>query len=209
MPESSDTARTVNPAVKSVLELGPVLGFLAAYFWFKDDVITVGGQEYGAFIAVTAGFVPVFLLSMGILWWLTGKLSRMQVFTAVVLIVMGGLTIWFNDDRFVKVKPTLIYGAFGAILGIGLVFGQSYLRYVMEELTPLQDAGWMLLTQRATMFFFAMAALNVGIWQLLSEQIFVLWDTVGQMVATFAFFMGQIGLFTRYAIEQDDETPAE
>jgi intracellular septation protein len=79
----------------------------------------------------------------------------------------------------------------------------------MEELMPLQPAGWMLLTQRATLFFFAMALANVAIWQLLSEQIFVLWDTVGQIGATFAFFMGQVGLFSRYAIDQDDETPAK
>ena len=209
MSDSPTDARKVNPTLKSVLELGPVVGFLGAYFWFKDDVFTVGGQEYGAFIAVTAVFVPVFLASMGVVWWLTGRISRMQVFTAVVLIVMGALTVWFNDDRFVKLKPTLIYGAFGAILGVGLLLGQSYLRYVMEELTPLQDEGWMLLTKRATLFFVGMALLNVVIWQLLSEQIFVLWDTVGQIVATFAFFMGQVGLFTRYAVEQDEETPAE
>jgi intracellular septation protein len=209
MSDSPTDARKVNPTLKSVLELGPVVGFLVAYFWFKDDVFTVGGQEYGAFIAVTAVFVPVFLASMGVVWWLTGRISRMQVFTAVVLIVMGALTVWFNDDRFVKLKPTLIYGAFGAILGVGLLLGQSYLRYVMEELTPLQDEGWMLLTKRATLFFVGMAVLNVVIWQLLSEQIFVLWDTVGQIVATFAFFMGQVGLFTRYAVEQDEETPAE
>lgn len=209
MSDSPADARKVNPTVKSILELGPVIGFLVAYFWFKDDVFTVGGQEYGAFIAVTAVFVPVFLVSMGVVWWLTGRISRMQVFTAVVLIVMGALTVWFNDDRFVKLKPTLIYGAFGAILGVGLLFGQSYLRYVMEELTPLQDEGWMLLTKRATFFFVGMAVLNVVIWQLLSEQIFVVWDTVGQLAATFAFFMGQVGLFTRYAVEQDEETPAE
>ncbi|MBS0126106.1 inner membrane-spanning protein YciB [Thetidibacter halocola] len=209
MTEPSVETRKVNPTLKSLLELGPVIGFLVAYFWFKDDVFTVGGQEYGAFIAVTGIFVPVFLLSMGILWWMTGVISRMQVFTGVLLVVMGGLTVWFNDDRFVKLKPTLIYGAFGAILGFGLLFGRSYLRYVMEELMPLQPEGWMLLTQRATMFFFGMALANVAIWQLLSEQIFVLWDTVGQIGATFAFFMGQVGLFSRYGIDKDDETPAE
>jgi intracellular septation protein len=146
---------------------------------------------------------------MAALWWLSGKISRMQVFTAVVLIVMGGLTVWFNDDRFVKLKPTLIYGAFGAILGTGLLFGQSYLRYVMEELTPLQDEGWMLLTQRATLFFFVMALANVAIWQLLSEEMFVFWDTIGQILATLAFFMAQVGLFTRYAVDADEASPGE
>jgi intracellular septation protein len=203
------TERPISPTLKSTLELGPVIGFLVAYMWVKDDVFVVGGQEYGAFIAVTAIFVPIFLASMAALWWLSGKISRMQVFTAVVLIVMGGLTVWFNDDRFVKLKPTLIYGAFGAILGTGLLFGQSYLRYVMEELTPLQDEGWMLLTQRATLFFFVMALANVAIWQLLSEEMFVFWDTIGQILATLAFFMAQVGLFTRYAVDADEASPGE
>lgn len=196
--------RDVPQWVKSTLELGPVLGFLVAYFWFQDSIFTVGGQEYTAFVAVTAVFVPVLLASMAAIWWLTGTIGRMQVFTAVVLIVMGGLTVWFNDDRFVKLKPTLIYGAFGAILGIGLLFGRSWLRYVMEELMPLQDEGWMKLTRRVTMFFFAMAVLNVAIWQLMSEQAFVLWDTVGQMGATFAFFIAQAGLIQKHSTAEEE-----
>lgn len=196
--------RHVPQWVKTALELGPVLGFLLAYFWFQDDIFTVGGQEYSAFVAVTAVFVPVLLASMAAIWWLTGTIGRMQVFTAVVLIVMGGLTVWFNDDRFVKLKPTLIYGAFGAILGVGLLLGRSWLRYVMEELMPLQDEGWMQLTRRVTWFFFAMAVLNVAIWQYMSEQTFVLWDTVGQMAATFAFFIAQAGLLQKYSTDEED-----
>ncbi|GGC04868.1 putative intracellular septation protein A [Marivita lacus] len=198
------TQRHIPQWVKSTLELGPVLGFLAAYFWFQDTVFTVGGQDYSAFVAMTAVFVPVLLASMAAIWWLTGTIGRMQVFTAVVLIVMGGLTVWFNDDRFVKLKPTLIYGAFGAILGIGLLFGRSWLRYVMEELMPLQDDGWMKLTRRVTGFFFGMAVLNVAIWQLMSEQAFVLWDTVGQMGVTFAFFVAQAGLIQKYSTAEED-----
>ncbi|MEN8660421.1 inner membrane-spanning protein YciB [Marivita sp.] len=196
--------RHVPQWVKTALELGPVLGFLLAYFWFQDDIFTVGAQEYSAFVAVTAVFVPVLLASMAAIWWLTGTIGRMQVFTAVVLIVMGGLTVWFNDDRFVKLKPTLIYGAFGAILGVGLLLGRSWLRYVMEELMPLQDEGWMQLTRRVTGFFFAMAVLNVAIWQYMSEQTFVLWDTVGQMAATFAFFIAQAGLLQKYSTDEED-----
>ncbi len=196
--------RHVPQWLKSVLELGPVFGFLIAYFWFKDDIFTLGGQDYSAFVAVTAVFVPVFLASMLAIWWLTGAIGRMQVFTAVVLIVMGGLTVWFNDDRFVKLKPTLIYGVFGAILGVGLLLGRSWLRYVMEELMPLEDEGWMQLTRRVTGFFFGMALLNIAIWQLMSEQTFVLWDTVGQLVATFAFFIAQAGLIQKYSTAEED-----
>ncbi|MCU0909038.1 MAG: septation protein IspZ, partial [Rhodobacteraceae bacterium] len=83
-------ARQVNPVVKNVLELGPALGFFAVYTWLKDETFTLGGTDYSGFIVVTAGFVPVLLASILALWWLSGKVSRMQVLTAVLVIVFGG-----------------------------------------------------------------------------------------------------------------------
>ena len=73
--------------LKTALELGPILGFFAAYLWLKGHVFTIGGTDYEGFIVVTAGFIPVFLLSMGTLWWLTGHLSKMQIVTAVLILV--------------------------------------------------------------------------------------------------------------------------
>ncbi len=209
MPESKDDAPAINPLLKSVLELGPVLAFLAAYLWLKDESFVVGGRTYSAFIAVTAMFVPVFVVANGILWWLTGKISRMQIFTVILLVIMGGLAVWFNDDRFVKIKPTITYIVLGGLLGLGLLLGQSFLRYLMEELTPLTDEGWMLLTRRTMLFFFGMAVLNEGIWRFMSDDIFVFWDTLGQLGVTMAFFIGQAGLFSRHSLEPAEDEPAE
>lgn len=78
--------------MKSALELGPVIGFFVAYLWVKDEVFTFGGTEYDGFIVATAVFIPVILASMGLLWWLTGHISRMQIVTAVLVVVFGGLT---------------------------------------------------------------------------------------------------------------------
>ena len=93
----------------------------------------LGGSEYDGFILVTALFVPLLLVSTAILWKLTGKISPMQIMTAVLVTVFGGLTVWLNDDRFIKMKPTLIYLIFAGILGFGLLRGQSYLRLVMQD----------------------------------------------------------------------------
>jgi intracellular septation protein len=176
--------------------------------WLKDESFAVAGRDYSAFIAVTGIFVPVFLVSNALLWWLTGHVSRMQVFTLGLLVVMGALAVWFNDDRFVKLKPTITYLAFGTILGAGLAFGQSFLRYLMEELTPLRDEGWMLLTRRLMLFFFAMAAANEVIWRLMSDDAFVFWDTLGQFVVTMVFFVSQAGLFSRYALHEGEDSSA-
>jgi len=120
--------KAINPILKMALELGPVLVFFIAYFRLKDQVFTIGGTDYAGFIMVTAAFIPLMVVSTGILWALTGHLSKMQVFTVVLVVLFGGLTVWLNDPKFIKMKPTILYVAFGGTLGVGLLRGQSYLR---------------------------------------------------------------------------------
>lgn len=189
--------------VKPALEFGPILAFFVAYLLVKDRSFTVAGRDYEGFILVTAGFVPLILISTGLLWRLTGKLSKMQVMTAVLITVFGGLSVWLNDDRFFKMKPTLIYLIFGGLLGIGLLRGQSWLKLVMEEAVPLDDEGWMKLTRRVCVFFFALALLNELVWRTQTTEAWVWFKTFGLTAALFAFFMTQGKLFQEHG-EKDD-----
>lgn len=196
--------RHVPQWVKSALELGPVIGFFLAYLWLKDEVFTIGGTDYDGFVIVTAGFIPVILASMGILWWLTGHVSRMQILTAVLVVVFGGLTVWLNDDRFIKMKPTMVYLLLGGVLGIGLLRGQSYLRVVMGELLPMEQEGWMILTRRMTAFFFFLAALNEFVWRTQSTEIWVYFETFVLTGALFFFFIAQAGVIQKYSTAEED-----
>jgi|TARA_B110000259_G_scaffold183454_1_gene228749 intracellular septation protein len=189
--------------VKPLLEFGPVIAFFVAYMRMKETVYTIAGSDYQGFIVVTALFVPLLLICTAVLWKLTGKISPMQIMTVVLVTVFGGLTVWLNDDRFIKMKPTLIYLIFGGILGVGLLRGQSYLRVVMQEALPMQDAGWMILTRRATGFFFSLAVLNEVIWRSFSTDIWVYFKTFGLTVALFAFFMMQGTLLAKYAVHKN------
>ena len=202
---TENTPNKIDPKLKSALEFGPVLAFFVAYLLLKDDVFSFGGTEYKGFIVVTAGFIPVFLLCMGALWKLTGHLSIMQVVTAVLIVVFGGLSVWLNDERFFKMKPTLIYLLFGVALTIGLLRGQSWLERVMEGMMPLQHEGWMILTKRITLFFFGLAVLNELVWRTQSTDTWVTFKTFGLTIAIFAFFLFQGGLFKRYAIDEDED----
>jgi len=197
--------RKINPGLKTVLDIGPVVAFFIAYLWLKDDSFRINGTDYAGFIVVTALFVPLFLLSMALLWWLSGHLSKMQVMTAVVIVVFGGLSVWFNDPRFFKMKPTIIYLLFGGMLGAGLLRGQSWLQYVMDGLMPLTHRGWMILTRRLMLFFFTLAVLNEVIWRTMSEESWVYFKTFGLTAAIFVFFIAQGGLFKRHGIAQRDE----
>src|SRR6056297_195557 len=143
-----DEERRINPVLRQVLELGPPLGFFVAYLWLREETFTIGGTEYDGFIVAAAGFVPVLLITMGILWKLTGKLSRLQAVTAFLVVVFGGLTVWFNDETFFKMKTTIVYGLFALLLGIGLLRGQSWLAWVLGEFMPMAQEGWMKLTRR-------------------------------------------------------------
>ncbi|MBZ4689074.1 MAG: Intracellular septation protein [Cereibacter sp.] len=197
--------RKINPVLKMLLEYGPIVAFFIGYGRLKDEVYTFGGTEYHGFIVVTAAFIPLLILTTGILWALTGKLSKMQVATVVLVVLFGGLSVWLNDERFFKMKPTMIYLLFAAILGIGLLRGQSWLKLVLEEAVPLQPAGWMLLTKRVALFFLALAVANEAIWRTMSTEAWVSFKTFGLPGAIFVFFMTQGGLFKKYGVEEKPE----
>ena len=200
--------KTINPILKQVLELGPTILFFLIYLRIKEDVFVFGGTEYTGFIVAALIFVPILLLAMGILWALTGKLSRMQVFTAFMVIFFGGLTAWFNDERFFKMKTTIVYGLFAVLLGIGLMQGRSYLAYVMSELMPMRDEGWMILTRRLCAAFLALAIANEIVWRTMSTDAWVKIETFGFPIALMAFLMWQFTSLNSYMIDEDktDET---
>jgi intracellular septation protein len=196
------TARPINPIVKQVLELGPTLVFFLLYLRIRDETFLWGETEYSGFIVATLIFVPILLAAMGVLWALTGKLSRMQIFTAFMVIFFGGLTAWFNDERFFKMKTTIVYGCFAAILGFGLVRGQSYLQWIMGELLPMEREGWMILTRRLTLLFGGLAVANEVIWRTQSTDLWVKLETFAFPAVLFVFLWAQIVMLQKYLIEE-------
>lgn len=193
------TARKINPMLKLGLELGPVLLFFASFRFIKDDSFTLFGTAYSGFIVTTGLFIVLMLAATLVLYLLTGALSKMQMMTVVLVLVMGGASVWLNDERFIKMKPTFLYLAFAGVLGIGLLRGQSYLKLVMEEALPMQPEGWMILTRRFCWFFLALALANEAIWRTLSTESWVNFKTFGLTFAMFGFIMSQWKLMEIYA----------
>ena len=195
--------KIANPSSKLALDLGPIIAFFLVYVLLDEDWrFAIGGLEYDRFVAATALFVPLQALAAWIIKRLTGKLSKMQLATLVLVVAFGGLTIWFNDERFFKMKPTLIYACFSATLGIGLLRGKSYLQLVMEDALPMRQEGWMILTRRIAGFFAALAVANEAVWRTMSTDAWVNFKTFGLTIALFAFFMAQSKLFRTYGTGQ-------
>ncbi|UWR25330.1 septation protein IspZ [Sulfitobacter sp. S223] len=197
--------REINPILNQVLELGPTLAFFVLYIKIKEDTFTIGGTEYSGFIVAAVIFVPILLVAMATLWALTGKLSRMQVFTAFMVIFFGGLTAWFNDERFFKMKTTIVYGLLATILGVGLLRRRSWLEFVMADMLPMQHEGWMILTKRLTGAFLTLAVANEFIWRTMSTDAWVKLETFGFPMALMAFLFWQFAQLQPYVIEEDED----
>ncbi len=190
----------INPILKMALELGPPILFFIAYLKLKDQTYMIAGREFDGFIVVTAGFIPLLLASIAALWVLTGKLSRMQIFTAILVVVFGGLTVWFDDERFFKMKTTIVYAFFAVMLGIGLALRRSWLEYVMGEMMPMRREGWMILTKRLTATFAAMAVANEIVWRTQTTEFWVTFETFALPAFLFVVFMLQTKLFEAHMI---------
>ena len=197
--------KKINPMLKLTLELGPIVLFFAGFRFFKDRTFHILGTDYSGFIVMTAAFVALIAATTLILWRLTGSLSKMQIMTLVLVVVMGGLSVWLNDERFIKMKPTLLYLAFGGVLGFGLLRGQSYLKLVMEDALPMQAEGWMILTRRLCAFFFALAVANEAIWRTFTTEAWVNFKTFGLTAALFLFFITQAKVIERFALPDNPD----
>jgi len=185
--------------VQPALEFGPLIGFLMAYLMLRNATLDVAGTAYSGFVVVIAVFIPIFVIAISVLWWLTGQVARIQIAAAVMMVVFGGLSVWFNDPRVFKMKPTAIYLLLAAVLGVGLWRGKSWLKLIMEDTVPLKSKGWMILTKRVTVLFLLSAVANEVVWRTQSETFWVVFETVVMPVVIFGFFVSQIGLYIEYA----------
>lgn len=196
--------RNISPWLKQALELGPTLAFFLVYLRLKEDSFVIAGTEYSGFILATLIFIPILLAAMAALWALTGALSRMQVFTAFMVIFFGGLTAWFNDERFFMMKTTIVYGLFAAILGAGLALGRSPLEWVMGEALPMRHEGWLKLTRRLAAMFAALALANEFVWRTQSEEMWVKIETFAFPAVLFVFLWLQIAALQSYMIQPEE-----
>lgn len=218
MADMSDTtqneaAKTVpekkpNTLLRAVIEYGPIIAFFVGYMIVRDNTFTLFGREFDGIVVVTMFFVPLQTISTWLIYKLTGRISGIQIATVVLVVIMGGITIWLNDERFIKMKPTILYVFFFVVLVFGLLQGKSYLKAVMDHTVPMEHEGWMKLTWRVAFFFGALAVANEAVWRLMSTDAWVNFKTFGLPLAIFAFFMTQSGLFSKYGTSnEEDDAP--
>ena len=178
---------------KLALELGPLVVFFIANA--RADI----------FVA-TAWFMGAMVISLLLSWLILKKVAVMPLVTGVVVLVFGGLTLWLQDDTFIKIKPTITNVLFGSVLLGGLLFGQSLLKYVFGEVYKLRPEGWWRLTLNWGIFFFVLAVINEVLWRNFSTEIWIAFKVWGVMPLTVLFSMSQLPLLSKYAPPSEPQT---
>lgn len=174
--------------LKTAIELAPVLLFFLANMKFGIFAAT------GVFMAATLAALAVSRIAFG-------RLPVMPLVTAVFVLVFGGLTLWLKDEHFIKVKPTIIYALFGAILLGGLLSGRTFLKAVFAEAFKLTEEGWRKLTMRWSVFFFGLAVLNEAVWRNVSTDAWVAFKTFAILPLIMVFAAAQVTLLRHYELK--------
>ncbi|MEM1316889.1 MAG: septation protein A [Pseudomonadota bacterium] len=196
----------IPPALKLLLELGPVACFVVAYTQGERIVEWFGitGILEQPIMLATAVIMVTTALAIGGSLWLTKSVPAMPIVTLVVVTIFGGLTLWFADETFIKMKPTIVNTLFGAVLLIGLYFGKSFLKTVMGMAFAIDDEGWMKLTLRWGLFFLFLAVVNEIVWRNFSEAFWVGFKFWGMTGLTFLFVLSQTPLLMKHSTEKEE-----
>ncbi len=188
MPEK----RTINPLLKLALDLGPLIIFFIANARF-DIFVATGTFMVAITIAIAIGFA------------IERKVSPMSIVTLVLVLVFGGLTLWLENEIFIKLKPTVLYVMFAAVLWGGLFTGRIFLKTLLAQSMNLPDAAWRTLTHRWVIFFLSLALLNEFVWRNFSTDIWVAFKVWGVIPLTFLFVIAQTPYIARHQIEESTD----
>jgi intracellular septation protein len=196
--------KEINPLLKLALELGPLMVFFFANTrgeWLAETVPALGELGGPLFIA-TALFMIATAVSLTVSWILVRALPIMPLVSGVVVFIFGALTLWLQDETFIKMKPTIVNTLFGGVLLGGLLFGKSLLGYVFDSAFHLDAEGWRKLTLRWGLFFLFLALLNEVVWRMFSTDAWVAFKVWGIMPITIVFTLSQMPLIIRHSLEE-------
>jgi intracellular septation protein len=210
-------AQAQNPALKLVLEMGPLVLFFAANKWpalfeplFRPvlPAALLSGDKAGIFTATCVLMTSV-VAALIVSYVVTRHLPVMPVVTAIAVVLFGSLTLFFDNDLFIKLKPTIVNTIFGAALVGSYVFGKPLLPILLDAVLHLNEAGWRKLTLRWGVFFFVLAGLNEIVWRTQSTDFWVTFKAFGIMPLTIVFALSQVPLILKYEAKSPEEAARE
>ncbi len=197
--ETNTAKPAPSPGLRMLIDFGPLAVFFAVNSF-------MGGPQLTRMLAATAAFMVAIFLAMGLSLWKTRHISPMLWISGLLVLVFGGLTLWFHDETFIKIKPTLVYSMFAIVLTYGLITKKPLLQMLLESAYPgLTARGWQLLTINWAVFFVAMAVLNEIVWRTQSWDFWVAFKLWGVVPLTLLFAIGNVPLLLRHGLKTDGE----
>jgi len=178
--------------LKPAVEYGPIAAFFIAYY-MADLFVATASIMVATALALTLSYI------------VERRIPMMPLITAGIVGVFGGLTLWLQDEAFIKMKPTIIQVILGAVLIAGLFAKRLFLKTLMGAAWQITDEGWRVLTVRFALFFFVMGALNETVWRTQSTEFWVNFKVFGLMGLTFVFIMSQLPMLKRYATQDNSD----
>jgi intracellular septation protein len=193
----------LSPGMRMLIDFGPLAVFFAVNSF-------AGGPEFTRIFAATAAFMIAMAAAMALSWIKARHISPMLWISGALVLVFGGLTLYFHDRTFIQIKPTIVYTMFAVVLAYGLATGKPLLQMLLEQAYPgLSAKGWRLLTINWTGFFVAMAVLNEAMRQVLDWDAWVSFKTWAVIPLTLVFAMLNIPMLLRHGLQLDkpEDTP--
>ncbi|OLP56094.1 septation protein A [Rhizobium rhizosphaerae] len=204
----STPAERAHPLLKMALELGPMLIFFFANLrgpWLIEKVPALAVLG-GPLLVATGLFMAATVISLVVSKILLGHLPIMPFVSGIVVVIFGTLSIWLQNETFIKMKPTIVNTLFGAVLLGGLLFGRSLLGYVFNAAFQLDEEGWRKLTLRWGLFFLVLAVMNEVVWRNFSDDFWVAFKVWGTMPITIAFTLAQMPLIMRHSLTPPEKS---
>lgn len=199
----SAAGKPAAPGLKLGIDYGPLVVFFAVNF-------LTPGLPIVRVIAATAAFVVATIAAMVVSKVKLGSISPMLWLSGALVVVFGALTIYFHDDRFIKMKPTIVYACFSAILTFGLATGRPLLEGLLGSAYPgLSAAGWRKLTRNWAIFFALMACLNEAVWRNTTWDFWVGFKLWGAIPLTLAFAFANIPMLLKHGLNTGSEAAVE
>ena len=180
--------------LKPVVDYVPLTVFFAAYLFAPKT------NDGSSLLTATAALMIATAIALVISLIVARRVPMMPLITAVIVGIFGGLTLWLQDETFIKMKPTIVEALFSLILFGGLLFKKPLLKPLMSSAWPMDDAGWHKLTIRFAWFFASMAVLNEIVWRTQSTDFWVSFKVFGLMILTLLFAVAQARLMQRHAL---------
>jgi intracellular septation protein len=192
--EATSKPETASATQSQLLKLAVEVGPLVVFFIVNSRAGIFWGT--GVFMVAT---IAALIASR----FMFGRIPVMPLVSGACVVVFGGLTLWLQDDHFIKIKPTIVNALFAVALFGGLLAGHSLLKVVFGEVFRLNEDGWRKLTLRWACFFTFLAVLNEVVWRTVSTDTWVSFKVFAIMPLTMIFALSQIGLLRAHEIPAD------